>query len=80
MKRLAWFGVFLVAGCAALKEPVKDPVTGEPDPSGKVVYDVLVESAATTAGVVGANPLWVTLVGAAGALARDKVVGKKKTA
>jgi hypothetical protein len=80
LKRICWIGVFAVAGCSALSKPVTDPVTGEPqkrpDGSDKTVFDTLIEFGGGAAAILGGNPLWGTLIGAAGALGREKVVGK----
>lgn len=81
MRRLLWLGVFAVAGCSALSKPVTDPATGEPvvnPATGETVtaYDQITGTLGGLASILGANPLWGTLVGAGAALARDKVVKK----
>lgn len=80
MKRLAWLCCFAIAGCAALANPAPGPGGEEvknPDGTPRTNWDVVVNSAAGVGSIVGANPLWGTLILAGGALARDKVVRKR---
>lgn len=78
---LATLGLCIaIASCSALREPVTGPdgqPMSNPDGSARVVYDVIAETGTGIAGIIGGNPLWATIAGAALMLGREKIVGKK---
>jgi len=82
-QKLAWAGVLAVSlcGCSALMNPVAGPdgaPATNPDGTERLVIDEIVDSGAGLAGLLAGavNPLWIPLIGAAGAMVKDAV--KKK--
>jgi hypothetical protein len=82
VKRLAWIGIFCIAGCSALRQPVTDPNTGEPvlrpDGTEQTVYDQVTAPIAGLIGLFTGNPMWTPVAAGAVAAIREKVLGKKK--
>ena len=83
LEPLLWAGCLALCSCAALREPIVDPQTGQPvmrpDGTPQTVYDETVESGAGLVSILTGNALLGPALIGMGAAARGSVLGTKKS-